>query len=99
LAQVLELPHLARLQLHLDKFEPGAIAALAKAPALRMLTVTVPDEQNPASELARVEQLQYLRVGRCDLAEPELLSLQTALPACRIVNDWRDPVEDEYDWA
>src|SRR5262249_19883836 len=61
LAQVLELPHLARLQLHLDKFEPGAIAALAKAPALRMLTVTVPDEQNPASELARVEQLQYLR--------------------------------------
>jgi hypothetical protein len=98
-AQVLGLPHLARLDLYLSAFEAGAIAALAKAPALRALTVTTPDNQKPLAELVRLEQLRYFWIGDRVLAEPELLSLQTALPACRIVQVPPYTDEDEYDWS
>jgi uncharacterized protein (TIGR02996 family) len=97
-AQVLKLPHLTRLDL--CHAEAGAIAALAKAPALRILTVWITNEHLPVAELVQLEQLQYLRVGGYEkLPKPELLSLQTALPACRIVNAWRDRDEGEYDWS
>jgi hypothetical protein len=97
--QVLKLPHLARLDLYLDTFEPGTIAALAEAPSLRALTITTPDDQTPLSELERLEQLMYLRVRVRDLTQPELQSLQTAIPACRIVNHWKEPDDESYDWS
>jgi uncharacterized protein (TIGR02996 family) len=98
-AQILKLPHLARLDLDLDTFEPGTIAALAKAPSLRTFIVTLRDEQTPLSEFERLEQLQYLQIGLRDLTQAETSSLQTALPACRIVNDWRTPDDENYDWS
>jgi hypothetical protein len=97
--QVLGLPHLARLDLYSSAFEPGAIAALAKAPALRTLTVLTPDDEHPLAELGRLEQLHYLWVGRRDPEEPELLSLQAALPACRIVHGLPYRDEGDYDWS
>jgi uncharacterized protein (TIGR02996 family) len=97
--QVVALPHLARLDLDLTGFKAGAIAALAKAPALRTLAVRTPDDQNPLRELVRLEQLRYLWIGDLGLTHQELLSLQTALPACRIVHDWPDTDEDDYDWG
>ncbi len=98
-AQVIGLPHLARLDLYLSGFEAGAIAALAKAPALLALTVTTPDDQNQVAELVRLEQLRRLWVEHGDLAQPELLSLRTALPACRIVHGSPDTEEGDYDWS
>src|SRR5262249_13847894 len=97
--QVLRLPQLARLDLYLGAFEDGAIAALAKAPVLRALTVRTPKDQNPLAELARLEQLRYLWLEDRDLTPPELLSLQTALPACRIVQGAPDREDDRYDWS
>ena len=63
----------------------GAIVALAKAPALRALTVTPGDGEFPLAELGRLEHLRYLWIRDRDLTQPELRSLQTALPACRIL--------------
>jgi uncharacterized protein (TIGR02996 family) len=97
--QLLGLPHLTRLDIYLRRFEAGAIAALAKAPALRALTMTTPDDQNPQAELVRLEQLRHLQVSHLGQAQPDLLSLQTALPACRIVHDWPDRDDDDYDWS
>jgi uncharacterized protein (TIGR02996 family) len=97
-AQLIGLPHLARVDLWLSAFEPGAIAALGKAPALQVLTV-IPDDQDPLAELVRLEQLRYLWIGQRSLAQPELLSLQTALPACRIVHGLQNRDDNNYDWS
>jgi len=121
--QVVALPRLARLDLQLNAIEPGAIAALAKAPALRILTLILsegqsplavsspcwvgnafitPDDPTPLTELARLEQLRYLWVTHLKWESPklDLLSLQKALPACRIAHGWawRDD-DDKYDWS
>jgi uncharacterized protein (TIGR02996 family) len=97
--QVIRLPQLARLDLDLSAFEAGAIAALAKVPALRALAVRPPEDQDPVPELARLEQLRYLWVAR-DRAKPKLLrSLRTALPACRVIDHWRYREVDDYDWS
>jgi uncharacterized protein (TIGR02996 family) len=98
-AQVIGLPHLARLDLSLRAFEAGAIAALAKAPALRALTLATPVDQPPPEELARLEQLRYLSVRHWGLAKPKQLPLQTALPSCRIVYGTPKTDEDDYDWG
>jgi uncharacterized protein (TIGR02996 family) len=97
--QVLGLPRLARLDLTFDAFEAGAIAALAKAPALRILTAITGEDQNPPEELVRLEQLRYLWVGRYGLGGPEVLALQKALPACRVISGSPGRVEDDYDWS
>jgi uncharacterized protein (TIGR02996 family) len=97
-AQVLGLPDLARLDLHFSAVEAGAIVALAKAPALRALTVTPGDGEFPLAELGRLEHLRYLWIRDRDLTQPELRSLQTALPACRILQGSPDRDED-YDWS
>jgi hypothetical protein len=96
--QVVELPRLARLDLHLKTFEAGAVAALAKAPALRLLTVTTPEEQTPPAELVRLEQLRYLWVGHRAFGNPERLPFQTALPGCR-VDHWPCKDEGDFDWS
>jgi uncharacterized protein (TIGR02996 family) len=98
-SQVLGLPQLARLDLYLKTFEAGALAELAKAPSLRALTLTTQDDQSPLAELVRLEQLRYLWLGDRCLAKQELLSLQTALPACRIIRVPPYMDEDEYDWS
>src|SRR5262249_3938303 len=97
--QVLGLPHLVRLNLYLMAFEAGAIPALTKEPALRILTVTISHNQNLPAELVRLEQLRFSGGGCNDLPQSELLSLQMALPACRIVHGWSDRDEYDYDWS
>jgi uncharacterized protein (TIGR02996 family) len=97
--QVLRLPHLARLDLYPSAFEAGAIAVLAKAPALRILVVVTPEKQKPPEELVRLEQLRYLWVGHWGLANPDVRSLQTTMPACRIAQGWPSAAEDAYDWS
>jgi uncharacterized protein (TIGR02996 family) len=97
--QVLQLPHLSRLNLHLGAFEAGAIAALANAPALRALSVTFADMHARLEELGRLEQIQYLWVWRRELIKPELLALQTALPGCQIIDSPPTAEEDDYDWS
>jgi uncharacterized protein (TIGR02996 family) len=98
-AQVIGLPYLTRLDLHLSAFEAGTLAALAKAPALRILRVTTRGERISLAELVRLEQLRYLWLRERDLSQSELLSLQTALPACRIVHGSLDMNEGDYDWS
>jgi hypothetical protein len=97
--QVLRLPHLSRLDLILRAVEAGALAALAKAPSLRLLTVTTTNGDTPLAELARLEQLRYLWIRNLDQAQPDLHSLQTALPACRVVPGSPDVDDDDYDWS
>lgn len=98
-AQTLRLPHLARLDLCCHAFEVGAVASLAKAPALRVVTVDLRGGTPAPSELVRLEGLQYLRFSPPGLAPADLRSLQTALPACRIVNGSWGTGDDEYDWS
>lgn len=110
--QVAGLPQLARLEIYLRNFEAGAIAALAKAPALRVLSVSVPQGNNPpTAELVRLELLRYLWLGNGKPTQPEVLSLQAALPDCRIITPeqvrcaWdngrlhADTGDDAYDWC
>lgn len=97
--QVLGLPQLARLDLYLHASEAGAIAALAKAPALRALAVDIPDNQHPLAELGRLEQVRYLWVVHPDGIKPDLISLREALPACRVFDGWRYREADDYDWS
>jgi hypothetical protein len=61
--------------------------------------VTTPEEQQPPEELGRLEQLRYLWVGHHGLAKPEVLSLQAALPACRVSRGAPGRVADDYDWS
>ncbi len=98
-AQLLGLPHLVRLDLSFEAFEAGAIAALARAPALRILTASIPDDLNPLGELAGCGQLHYLRVKRRRLAPHELHTLRAALPGCWIDHGAPDPDDDDYDWS
>lgn len=98
-AQVAALPQVSRLDLRVEGCAAGAIAALAAAPALRILTLSGPREHVPGAELARLDALRYLRLGVSKLAESDLLALRTALPACRLVHGWRDADDEGYDWS
>ena len=102
--QVVKLPHLSRLDLGRAACEAGAIAELANAPALQILVINARDfgfrdEAMPAvSELARLEQIQYLRIYSHKLDPGYVRTLQAALPACRVVAGW-EADEDAYDWS
>jgi hypothetical protein len=98
-AQVLGLPQLARLDLSFRAVEAGVIAALAKAPALRALSVTTRDGEIPLAELGRLEQLRYLWIRDRPRQQPKLRSLQTELPACRILEGSPHRDDDDYDWS
>jgi uncharacterized protein (TIGR02996 family) len=100
-AQIIKLPQVSRLDLSLGTYEAGALAALADTPSLRILTLALnlSDRKDPWPELVRLEQLRYLRVWGYNVPDPELHSLQAALPACRIVRGWQDTDEGEYDWS
>lgn len=95
--KIARLPQLARLDLDSDSVEQGALKALAKASALRILTARAKDVVLRIPELAHIQGLGYLRVGETFTPE-QAASLRTALPGCRIVNAYRDPDDEGGGW-
>jgi hypothetical protein len=96
-AKISQLPQLARLNLDCQSVEEDALASLAKAPALRILTMRTKDAVLRLSELPHLQSLGYLRIGE-KLTPEQMTSLQTALPNCRILSAYRDPNDEGGGW-
>ncbi len=100
--QLLALPNLTRVDMPFKEYEPGAIATLAKASALRVLVVREPDTFATVEELSQLHQLKFLRVIPNYEIRPserwQISRWETRLPNCTMTigYDWH---ESEYDWS
>jgi hypothetical protein len=94
---LLALPNLNRADLWVKAYEPGAIAALAKASALRVLIVWEPEVGLNVEELVQLHQLEFLRIIP-NYKSKTPRDWYSRLPNCTVTFD-SSRGQDAYDWT